>query len=148
MAKDIPFINGNQYGWSSIGLGIDGADEEGFTAISYTASQEIGKARGKGHRKHGRTKGESDSEGSFSLRKKQANALIKKLGPGFMTGKKDFPITVSYAETGDSEIITDELQGCRIINVEDAREPGTDALVTVFQLDIGRIIYDGIDPQE
>lgn len=148
MAKKTPFINGNRYGWASISLGIDGVDEEEFIAITYTSSQEIGKVRGKGHRKRGRTKGESDNEGSFTLLKKHANALIKRLGPGFMTGKRDFPIAVSYAETAEAQIITDDLEGVRIINVEDTREPGTDAAAVQFNIDIGRILYDGVDPQE
>lgn len=148
MANKNSFINGNRYSWVSIGLGIDGADTEDFIAISYKASQEIGKVRGKGHRKRGRTKGNSDSTGSFTLLKAEANRLIKRLGPGYMTGKRDFPITVSYSETGESQIITDELIDCRIIDTDDTRDPGTDAAAVVFQLDIGQILYDGIDPQE
>lgn len=143
-----PFINGNRYDWSSIGLGIDGEDSLHFRSINYKSTQEIGKVRGKGHRKRGRTKGESDSTGSFSLLKREANALKKRLGNGFMTGKNDFPITVSYSEETEGPIIIDTLEDCRIIDIDDAREPGTDALVTVFTIDIGRVLYDGIDPQE
>jgi len=147
MAKS-PFINGNRFGWASISLGLDGNDFTDFTAISYTASQEVGKVRGKGHRKRGRTKGESDSEGSFTLLKAEADLLIQALGPGFMTGKRDFPITVSYSETGESQVITDELIDCRVTSIENSREPGTDAAAVTFNIDIGQVILNGVDPQE
>lgn len=143
-----PIINGNKYGWASISLGIDGTDQTEFTAINYTVSQEIGKVRGKGSRKRGRTKGDSDSEGSFTLLKKQGQALVKKLGKGFMAGKRDFPIVVSYDETGEDEIITDSLLSCRIITVENAPAQGTEPATMVFTIDIGAVLLNGIDPQD
>ncbi|RYZ65436.1 MAG: hypothetical protein EOP08_06995 [Proteobacteria bacterium] len=146
--KPNPFINGNRYGWGSIELGIAGVDQEGFTAISYKASQDVGKVRGKGHRKKARTKGESDSTGSLTLLKKDANKLYKVLGPGFMTGNNDFPITVNYSENAEDEPITDTLKSCRIIDINDDPQQGSEPLTVTLELDIGSILYDGIDPQE
>lgn len=143
-----PFINGNRYGWSSIELGIDGVDEEGFTAISYKSTQEKGDVRGKGHRRKARTKGQSSNTGSLTMLLADARKLMKKLGPGFMTGKSDFPITVNYSDNAEDEPITDELLSCRIIDVNDEPQQGSDPATTTFELDIGTILYDGIDPQE
>lgn len=143
-----PLVNGNKYGWASISLGLDGDDIDGFTAISYKASQTPGKVRAKGHRKKGRTKGESDSDGSFTLLKASADRLIKKLGPGFMTGKKDFPVTVQYSDTGESEIITDELFEVRVTDVENNPAMGSEPATTTFTIDIGWMLLNGIDPQE
>lgn len=147
-SKSPPFVNGNRYGWASIVLALDGDEYEGFTAISYRPTQEIGKVRGKGHRKIGRTRGQSDSTGSFTLLEADFNRLVKKLGPGFMTGKRDFPITVSYSETGESEIITDELIDCRIIDIDKTRDQDTAASAVVCEIDIGKMKLNGIDPQE
>lgn len=144
----VPMINGNRYGWASISLGLNGIQYDEFTAITYRASQEIGKVRAKGHRKLGRTKGESDSDGSFTMLKKKADLLIQALGPGFMTGAFDFPITVSYSETTESAVVTDELVSCRIIAVENAPAQGTEPATTVFTIDIGGIIFNGVDAQE
>lgn len=146
--KNVPLINGNAFGWASISLGLDGNDFSDFTAISYKASQAIGKVRGKGHRKKRRTKGESDSEGSFTLLKAEADLLIQALGPGFMTGKRDFPITAQYSETGESQIITDELHECRITDVENNPSQGSEPATVTFTIDIGWVTLNGVDPQE
>lgn len=145
---NVPLVNGNRFGWASVKLGLDGSDFTDFTAVSYKASQSIGKVRGRGHRKIGRTRGESDSEGSFTLLKAEADLLIQALGPGFMTGKRDFPITVQYSETGESQIITDELHECRVIDIENNPAQGTDPASVSFTIDIGWLVLNGVDPQE
>lgn len=141
-------INGNRYGWASISLAINGIQYEEFTAISYRASQEVGKVRGKGHRKIGRTKGQSDSEGSFTLLKRDADKLIKDLGPGFMTGNKDFVVVVSYSETAEGDIVTDTLESCRIITIENTPAQGAEPATTVFTIDVGGILLNGVNVQE
>lgn len=145
---NVPLVNGNRFGWASIKLGLDGNDFTDFTTISYKATQSIGKVRGRGHRKIGRTRGESDSEGSFTLLKAEADLLIQALGPGFMTGKRDFPITVQYSETEESQIITDELHEVRIVDLENNPAQGTDPASVTFSIDIGWLVLNGIDPQE
>jgi len=141
---DSPIINGNAYSWASIKAAIDGIDTPDFTEITYGGSLEIGKVRGMGTRVRATTAGEADSEGSFSMLKKQASVLIKAMGNGFM--RKRFPITISYDEEGEGGIITDELFGVRITKVEDAPKQGTEAAQTKFDIHIMRMKLNGVDP--
>ncbi len=147
MAK-LEFINGNRFGWSSMELGVNGVDIEGFTALNYKSTQEVGQVRSKGHRPISRTKGQSSHTGSLTLLKTDAQRLYARLGNGFMTGKRDFPIIVHYSESAEDEPITDELRNCRITDIEDNPQQGSEPLTVTLALDIGRIIYNGIDPQE
>lgn len=146
MGQQTDTVNGNRFGWASTAISILGDDTPDMQDISYKPKVDIGKARGKGSRTHGRTRGESDADGSFTLLKSTASKLIKKLGPGFMSGKKDFAISVSYSEIGEDEIITDELFGVRIVGCEDNPKQGTEPLTTKFDFHIMRIKLNGIDP--
>lgn len=140
-----PTINGNVFSWASVELALDGVDTPDFTEVNYTASQDIGKARGMGTRLKGTTAGESDGEGSFSMLKGQATKFIKQLGHGFLK-KKRIGLVVSYQEDGEDEITTDELIACRIIKVENNPKIGTEPLTVKFDLHIMRMKLAGIDP--
>lgn len=140
-----PTVNGNVYSWASVEAAIDGVDTPDFIEVNYSASQDIGKARGMGTQLKGTTAGESDGEGSFSLLKGQAAKFIKQMGPGFMK-KRRFALTVSYAEEGEGEIITDELFSCRITKFEDNPKVGTEPLSVKFDIHIFRMKINGVDP--
>lgn len=141
---DTPVINGHRYGWASIGIQLEGVETPDFTEFTYSAKQEIGKVRGMGTRVLGTTQGESDGEGSFTMLKKQASAFIKSMGSSFM--KKKWAATVSYDEDGEGGIITDELTGCQITNVEDSPKQGTEPAMTKFDFHIMRMKLNGQDP--
>lgn len=137
-------INGHVYGWSSVGIAIEGVDTPDFTEITYKPSLEPGKARGMGSRIKGTTRGEADAEGSFTMLKGQAAKFIKQMGDGYMA--KQFSMTVSFDEEGEGGIVTDELIGVRITDTEDAPKQGTDPATTTFSLHIMRLKQNGVDP--
>jgi hypothetical protein len=141
---DNPTINGHRYGWASIEFHIAGNRRPDITELNYSTKGDPGLVRGAGMRVKGDTRGEADHEGSFTLLKSAAQALVRDLGPGFM--RKRFNITASYREDGDEGVMTDELFGCRIKNVEDNPKQGNEPLSVKFDLHIYRITYDGVDP--
>jgi hypothetical protein len=143
---DTPLINGFKYGWASLELGVQGARFLDFTEINYSVKGEIGKVRGQGIRVIGRTRGEADYEGSFSMLKAQFERLKTGLGGhGFML--QTFPITVNYRETeGEGAPITDSLLGARITSIDNSHKQGTEALVVKCDLHIMRVYLNGDDP--
>lgn len=141
---DTPIINGNMYGWASVKPAIDGVDAPDITEINYSPSMDPGKVRATGTRVRGTTAGEADAEGSFTMLKREASVFIKRMGNGLM--KKKFPITVTYEEDGEGELITDELFGCRITKIEDNPKQGTEPVTTKFDLHIMRLKLNGVDP--
>jgi hypothetical protein len=141
---DSPVINGQMYSWASVSVALDGIDTPDFTEITYSPSLEPGKVRGKGTRVRGTTAGEADSDGSFTILKKQAAVFIKKMGHGLM--RKQFSITVQYDEDGEGGIITDELFGVRITKIEDAPKQGSEGAMTKFDIHIMRMLLNGVDP--
>jgi hypothetical protein len=141
---DNPIINGHKYSWASVEASFDGLLQRGFTEINYSTKLDIGKARGTGVRVYGDTRGEADHEGSITMHKKEASAWFRAMGDGFM--RRRFPITVSYDETGEGGVVTDKLEGCRIVNVEDNPRQGTDATTVKIDLHIMRVKLNGVDP--
>jgi hypothetical protein len=141
---DTPIINGHAYSWASISIALDGVDTDGFVDVTYKASMAIGKVRGMGRRVKATTQGEADADGSFTMNKAAASALIKALGPGFL--RKRFDMTVSYDEDGEGGIVTDELFGVRITDVEDSPKQGTEGVQTKFTTHILRLKLNGVDP--
>lgn len=139
-----PVINGHRYGWASVELAQDGVDQPEFTEVSYTVTQEVGDVRGKGTRVRGTTQGESGVDGSVTMTLGQAAIFERSLGKGFM--KKKFPLTVSYSEDGEGDMITDELIGCQITSREVNPSQGTDPVTVTYELHILRIKLNGLDP--
>jgi hypothetical protein len=146
---DTATINGHRFGWSSVSLGIDGVDQEDFTEINHKWSTERGKVRGKGSRVKAFTEGEHDVEGDISVLKSAWPKILKALKDKYGSIKKaSFTITIQTSDTGESEIVTEELIGCRIAGGEDAIKQGTDPLSVKVPLHILRYKINGIDPQE
>lgn len=139
-------INGNVYDYSSCTITINGIPYQGVTEISYSDSLEPGELRGTGAYMRGRTRGEYKAEGSFTMGKKDFEpvklALKRSLSGGF--AETAFLITVVYQETGDSDVITDLIEGCRIIKQENSHGGNSDALVTKIDLSVYRIRWNGL----
>lgn len=140
---DFPKINGHLYSFASAEANVNGTIITGFTEISYTQTLEPGIFRGTRSEKLGRTRGEHNVEGSFSMYKEDYNDLIATLGNGYM--EATFPITVNYSEI-NSPIVTDVLTACRITSEEDSHSQGTDALVIAVDLDILYMTRNGLLP--
>jgi hypothetical protein len=139
-------INGNVYDYSSITATIGNIPFQGITEISYSESLEPGELRGTTALLRGRTRGNYKAESSFTVGKKDFEAIkwaLKALGPGGY-GEIPFLITVVYAETNDSEVITDKIEGCRIMKAENSHSSGNnDPLVVKVDLSVFRICSNG-----
>jgi len=139
-------INGNVYDTSSITITINNTPFEGITEISYSDSLEPGILQGTGTYMRGRTRGQYKAEASFTIAKRDFEVIkgaLVSLGLGGF-GEAHFPITVTYREKVDDMIITDIIEGCRIMRQENSHSAGnSDALVTKVDLSVYRIRWNG-----
>lgn len=135
-------INGKAYGYESISFRIDGGAEElSVSEISYSHKLTPGIARGTSAKKLGRTRGQYEADGGFTMDKDTAARLITALGPAYMT--REFGILVSYRELG-MDLVSDYLMRCRIVGEDDAHTAGGEALATKFTLDVMELKKNGI----
>jgi hypothetical protein len=140
---DFPLINGNRYGWASVGFDIEGAEQVHVTECTYEHNLEPGEVRGTGPQVAGTTLGEYSASGSITFNQEGWDELRAKLGDGYMA--KRFQLTVSYADEGQA-VTTDELVGCRITGVSKNPSQGTDGLTVECALHIMYIIENGVKP--
>lgn len=139
-------INGTVYDSSSITIVINNLPFAGITEISYKDSLEPGVLQGTDPIIRGRTRGQYKAEASFTIGKKDFELvkieLAKIRSSGF--GEIEFPITVTYRESADDVVITDVVEGCRIMSQENSHSSGnSDALVTKVDLSVIRIRWNG-----
>jgi len=143
-------INGNRFDFSSIEIVINGITYAAVQEITYSHSLEPGQLRGTRADKLGRTRGQYDSEGSITMYKGDyqqmisALALVPPLLGGYM--EKSFLVNVTYSEIQSGELVVDVLQGCRIVSDEDSHTQGSDALQVTANLDIMKLLRNGIPP--
>ena len=131
-----------RYDFSSMEASFNGVIFTGITEISYTQTLTPGIQRGASARKLGRTRGEYDATGSFTMYKEEYDELIQALAAGGIAtsrgyGEVPFVITLVYEEGG--RIKKDKLSGARITNDEDSHSQGSDALVVSAELDLMKI---------
>ena len=139
-------LGDNRYDFSSLEASFNGVIFTGITEISYTQSLTPGIQRGASARKLGRTRGEYDATGSFTMYKEDYSQLIAALaaaGIGSLRGYGELPfvITAVYEEGG--RIKVDKLKGARITNDEDSHSQGSDILVVSAEIDLIEIERDG-----
>lgn len=147
MAQNYPEINGNRYSWASVEITVDGTKFYGCKSISYKASLKPGKMRGTSVEYQGRTRGEAENEGSIEFYKEEFAELLDSLEDGFL--EATFDVQISYSETDQSPVVTDELIGCRITSVDESHSEGPDPLTVKCDLDVMRIKlfgYDAVTP--
>jgi hypothetical protein len=139
-----PDINGITYDWSSIEISVIGTPTLGFKSIDYTAALEPGEKRTNNNSNVvARTRGQAKPEASFEMHKAEADALITKLGPGFM--EKSFNINVSYSDTGQATI-TDKIFGARIKKVTNSPKEGNEPPTVKFDLSVLAVYPSGVAP--
>ena len=139
-----PLINGNRYDYTSIEILILGVPYRGVKAIDYSDKLGAKKSYGTSAQAVGRTRGVMDASGSIEVFKEDAviiRAALAALGLGGY-GEVDFLINVAFAE-GIVGTITDQLVGCRILEVADSHSQGGDALTEKWSLDIMNVIRAG-----
>lgn len=147
MTIDYPLVRGERHDFAAIEIEIDtpaGPQRfKGFKAVNYSVALEPGQVRGTGARKLGRTKGEATEEGSLEMYLAEWDELRAALGDGYM--RKVFDVTVTYGPDG-LPATTDTLVGCRIKKVDKSHSQGSDGLVAKLDLDIMKILENGLDP--
>jgi hypothetical protein len=146
MADDVflQFINGINYDFTSITSTLDADDLAFLTAINYKNALDPGEVRSNARSGAvGTTTGQLKSNGSFEIHKFRWDALVQRLGPGYM--KRYFDMTISYAET-EMPTITDELIRCRIVGHEDSPKEGNEPPKVKVDLWIAEVRPSGISP--
>jgi hypothetical protein len=147
MTIEYPLVRGERHDFAAIEVEIDtpaGPKRfKGFKAVNYSVKLEPGQVRGTGARKIGRTRGEATEEGSLELYLAEWDELRAALGPGYM--RKAFDVSVTYGPDG-LPATTDTLVGCRIKSVDKSHSQGADGLVAKLDLDIMKILENGLDP--
>jgi hypothetical protein len=147
MAIEYPLVQGERHDFASIEVTIETEQGpkrfKGFTAVNYSASLEPGQVRGTAARKIGRTIGEATEEGSLEMYLAEWDELRAALGNGYM--RKVFNVTVTYGADG-LPVTTDTLVGCRIKKVDKSHSQGADGLKVKLELDVMKILENGLDP--
>lgn len=145
MSLDSKQINGYVYDHGDLTATMDGEEYDDFKEVKYSTKREIGKHRGSSAYARGRTRGTVDFEGSVTMLKSVADAIIKKRGPGWM--EKEFDLSCVYGQDGQ-ELTKDELIGCTVIGEENSTSEGAEALMITWNLDIKAILRNGQPPMK
>lgn len=138
-----PMVNGKRHSWASVELRVNSDIILGITEIDYKASLDPGEVRGAGSAPIAFTMGNSSFEGSFSILLEEFNALVSKLGAGWMGNAIE--IIVSYDESGSGlTTIVDTIQGVRMTSVENSLSASsTDPTVRKLPFKALNILYNG-----
>ena len=149
MGVEGTLINGTFHDHSSRRITIDDEEHAGISEISYSDNLEPGKVRGTRAQPLGHTRGNYESEASFTMNKRRFYQMIAKFGPnGDGNGFKEhvFSISVSHTDDDGKGFITDTIVGCRITQHEDSSSEGGDPInvqVTIAPL---YILWNGLNP--
>lgn len=147
MTIEYPLIRGERHDFAAIEIELNtpaGPQRfKGFKSINYSIQLEPGQVRGTGARKVGRTRGEATEEGSLEMYFAEWNDLRAALGAGYM--RVPFDVVVTYGPDG-LPATTDTLVGCRIKKVDHSHSQGTDGLMVKLDLDVMKILENGLDP--
>lgn len=140
-------VNGKVYDFSSCRVNVAGREFINVTEISYSHGLDPGILRGTSAMWRGRSRGQYETDGSFSMYKEDYESLITALLAtpeglgGYMMA--EFQIIVAYRELGLNVPITDTLNGCRIKHDEDSYSAGNDPLVVKADLSIFQLLRNG-----
>lgn len=140
-------VNGLYYDFTSIEFAIAGVGvQANVTEINYSDGMDPGVFRGTSSIPRGRTRGPYDAEGDFTIYIEDFEAIKLALAAmgkgGFMMAS--FGVGVSYREVSGTLPITDMLEGCRIVRLENSHSEGNDALVVKVQLSVMHILHNGV----
>lgn len=136
-----PRINGKFCDYADITIFVNGRPFIGVKEINYKQSREQGMVRGTSPFVLGRTRGQYDAEGSFTMYQEDAVAFRTALGPGYL--EKEFNIVVSYTPRGGL-LVTDSLNGCILTEDDVSRSEGTDPVEDKFSFHILQVLKNGI----
>lgn len=142
---DYPMVNGFRHSWTGVVIKLGATTIYGVTEINYTTKQEKGWARGAGAQPIGKTLGNTEYEGDFSINLEEFNQLMAALSPNALC--KAFDIVVSYTSLNDElTLIQDTLIGVTLESIESSQNNGsTDAIVRKIPIKPIRILYNGVN---
>lgn len=135
-------VNGHVKSFTSLKLFKESERYYDFTEANYKNTMERGEAWGSGRELIGYTRGRLKPEGNLKFHIDEWAKFRDSLGPGYMD--KVFPLTVIHSEPGDETIHTDELEGCRIGEVDKQNSEGTDPTMVTVPIAFTRLTEDGI----
>jgi hypothetical protein len=144
---EYPLIAGQMASWAEIGitLSVYGGltfSTADFAGIDWDDALDPGKVYGTGGRMIGRTTGQYDANASMSMYLAKAREFQKALAqiqPNKI-GLVVFDAQVAWVpQTGDGEVITCTLVGCRLAGRSQSNANGTDASVIEMPLSVARI---------
>ncbi len=121
-------INGKLFDWEDITVALPTGISIGITEIAYKDSQEVTLRYGKGAIPRGYGRGNYEGSGSMSLDADEFERLsiyLQSSGGGAIYDHLPFPITVCYANTGQSPV-TDVLPLVKITSIDVSNSQGGD----------------------
>ena len=144
-----PLINGRRHGFSSISLKFklgDGNNVPMYVrSINYSRTRNRGLVRANHPDPIAKTLGENEYSGDLEIYEAELRLLLSQIGPGY--GDAIFDVQVSYGEDG-FDIVTDELKGCTLDNIDMSNSQGPDPLVRKIDLKPLKVIMGGVDDLE
>lgn len=142
-APKYPTINGIAHSHNTARISINGEEFLGITSISYGAALKPGMAKGASSQVIARSQGEQENTCSFEMLTRDGQALINKLGAGYMT--KEFAIVCSYPAGEDAvDLVTDEIRRCRITNLDKESSEGGEPQKMKFTVDALEVLFGGV----
>ena len=115
-------INGKEYDWSSVEIGIDDAPQilkDHIVAIDYEDKENIKARYGRGNTPIGWTKGKWEGSGKITLTRTGFNILmewVRSQGKQRVSQIPPFPITISYLDDEFNVAVTDKLPSVKMDN--------------------------------
>lgn len=99
----------NQYAWKDVTVVMGGRPVTGIQGVAYTEKVEREAVYGKGNEPQAIQTKNKSYDGSIDLLQSELEALIKASPTGSILDLKLDNITISYAENGQANVITDQL---------------------------------------
>ena len=145
-----PLINGFEYGWSNIGVFINGIlPTLGITAIDYSQTAVLENLYGYGNMPLARGAGNYSAEASITLYKSEIIALetaARQQNPlnslGEISQILPFDITVSFLRPDGSGVSTNILRNCQFTDNKVSSKQGDTSITTQLTLVLSHIEWN------
>ncbi len=147
-------INGNIVSWASIKITLGGEQFYGFVGVTYGDKRDRVHVYGMGkhHKPRARTRGKYSTDpvklkGPKSTMQALRDQLAALSANGLSYGDVEFPISVQYLETGDTEMYV-EIERCVYVGESSSEDESPDPLMEEIEIDCmgirrnGKTLYD------
>ncbi len=111
--RNMPLINGLEYGWSSVITNIAGVNEVAVTAIEYSDKQKVENIYGTGQTPIGRGYGRIEASASITLLLSAVESLRQISTTGRLQDIPTFDIVVCFAAPGNNKIVKHVIKNCQ-----------------------------------